>query len=125
MSISHKSWLMFSAAVLLTPGAAFAQSAQPVPSSADAKADNGGLEEIVVTAQQRGENLQKAAVPLSVVTGEELLKSGIIGVETLQKSVPALQVANGATGNFIFIRGVGSFSPRSSRARFIRAWAPM
>ncbi|WP_310533730.1 TonB-dependent receptor [Novosphingobium sp.] len=110
MSISHKSWLMFSAAVLLTPGAAFAQSAEPFPSSADAEADNDGLEEIVVTAQQRGENLQKAAVPLSVVTGEELLKSGIIGVETLQKSVPALQVANGATGNFIFIRGVGSFS---------------
>lgn len=69
-----------------------------------------GLQDIIVTAQQRGENLQKAAVPLSVVTGEELRDAGIVAVDTLQRNVPALQVGNGATGNIIFIRGVGSFS---------------
>jgi len=110
MSISRKAWLMYSAAVLLSPVAANAQEADPDTNSTEVAAENGGLEEIVVTAQQRGENLQKAAVPISVVTGEELLKAGIVGVGSLQKSVPALQVANGAVGNFIFIRGVGSFS---------------
>lgn len=78
--------------------------------AAQAGAPDGELGDIIVTAQQRGENLQKAALALSVVTGEELLSDGIVGIDTLQKNVPALQVASGATGNLIFIRGVGSFS---------------
>lgn len=108
MSISRKTWLLYSAAVLLSPVAAAAQESDPATNPS--AQDNEGLEEIVVTAQQRDENLQKAAVALSVVTGADLQKSGIVGVDTLQKSVPALQVANGSVGNFIFIRGVGSFS---------------
>ncbi|MEY2926533.1 MAG: hypothetical protein RL367_1010 [Pseudomonadota bacterium] len=105
MSVHSKTWLMLSAAALISPAMAVAQTPQK-----PAAADENGLEEIVVTAQQRGENLQKAAIPLSVVTGEDLRKSGIVSVDTLQKNVPAIQVANGAVGNFIFIRGVGSFS---------------
>lgn len=116
MSVSHKKWLMLSAAVLALPSQVNGQTATAAASppaqlaASDATDDEGELAEIVVTAQQRGENLQKAALAISVVTGEELLKSGIISVDTLQRSVPALQVANGSTGNFIFIRGVGSFS---------------
>jgi iron complex outermembrane recepter protein len=118
MSISHKTWFMLSAAVLLAPTAVWAQSQTPpttalqVSPSGTGDADNEqeGLTDIIVTAQQRDENLQKAALPLSVVTGAELLKAGIIGVESLQKNVPSIQVGNGSTGNFIFIRGVGSFS---------------
>jgi iron complex outermembrane recepter protein len=105
MSVHSKTWFMLSAAALITPSMAVAQTPQKA-----AVADENGLEEIIVTAQQRGENFQKAAVPLSVVTGAELQKAGIVSVDSLQKSVPALQVANGAVGNFIFIRGVGSFS---------------
>lgn len=110
MSNSRKAWLLLSAAALLSPAAAYAEAATDADKQAANEAEQGGLTEIVVTAQQRGENLQKAAVPLSVVTGEELVKSGIVGVETLQRTVPALQVANGSTGNIVFIRGVGSFS---------------
>jgi iron complex outermembrane recepter protein len=105
MSVHSKTWLMLSAAALAAPAMAEAQTV-----TTPAAAEENGLEEIIVTAQQRGENFQKAAVPLSVVTGEELQKTGIVSVDLLQKSVPALQVANGAVGNFIFIRGVGSFS---------------
>jgi iron complex outermembrane recepter protein len=110
MSVSRKISLMFSAAAVLSSAGAFAQSAPADATPPAEAASDGGLQEIVVTAQQRNENLQKAAVALSVVTGEELQKAGIVSVDTLQKSVPALQVANGAVGNFIFIRGVGSFS---------------
>ncbi|MEY2928094.1 MAG: hypothetical protein RL367_2571 [Pseudomonadota bacterium] len=105
MSVYSKTWLMLTVAALITPAMASAQT----PKKAAAP-EESGLAEIVVTAQQRGENLQKAAVALSVVTGEDLRKSGIVSVDSLQKNVPALQVANGAVGNFIFIRGVGSFS---------------
>lgn len=109
MTLSRKTGLLLSAAFML-PGAALAQTSATATDTAEAPADSIGLQEIVVTAQQRNENLQKAAVPLSVVTGEDLRASGIVGVDTLQKSVPALQVGSGATGNIIFIRGVGSFS---------------
>jgi iron complex outermembrane receptor protein len=120
MSVSRKTWLMISSAILMAPAAAQAQTPSTTsPQRPGQAAESGapqnageetGLAEIIVTAQQRGENLQKAAVPLSVVTGEELQKAGIVGVDTLQKTVPALQVGSGSTGNQIFIRGVGTFS---------------
>ena len=109
MLISRKAGLLLSVAILV-PGTAFAQASKQAANAPEADTGNAGLQEIVVTAQQRNENLQKAAVPLTVVTGEDLRATGTVGVETLQKSVPALQVGNGATGNIIFIRGVGSFS---------------
>lgn len=114
MKVLNKTILMLSAAMMISPAAAMAQQAPAAASDDAPSTDVGtseiGLAEIVVTAQQRGENLQKAAVPLSVVTGEDLVKAGIVGVDTLQKNVPALQVASASTGNLIFIRGVGSFS---------------
>ena len=113
MSVSRKTWFLLSAAVLMSPTVVVAQDSAPSTTSpqgsgsedADAADEQGGLTEIIVTAQQRGENLQKAAVPVSVVTGEDLRESGIVGVDTLQKNVPAVLVGNGSTGNAIFIRG--------------------
>ncbi len=78
--------------------------------AAQAPAEQGGLQEIVVTAQQRGENLQKAALPVAVVSGADLINSGIRGIESLGKLVPSIVVPGGSQGNLIFIRGVGNFS---------------
>ena len=58
------------------------------------RAENGGVEEIIVTAQKRAEPLQKAAVPVSVLTGEALTRSGVTQATELTKLVPALQVAD-------------------------------
>lgn len=70
-----------------------------------------GLEEIVVTAQRRAENLQKAAIPVSAVTGDLLITAGVADVTSLTKMVPALvvQPSVGTATNF-YIRGVGSFA---------------
>lgn len=56
-------------------------------------AEQSGLQDIIVTAQQRGENLQKAALAVAVVSGADILNSGTRGVETLSKLVPSLNVA--------------------------------
>ncbi|GLS98912.1 TonB-dependent receptor [Sphingobium jiangsuense] len=96
----------------IVPAPVLAQTAQPGGAGETGTVetgDNGGLVDIVVTAQQRGENLQRAAVPVSVVTGADLVKSGTTGLGALT-SVPALQVAAGGQGNLVFIRGVGNFS---------------
>ncbi|MEG3143150.1 TonB-dependent receptor [Sphingomonas sp. RT2P30] len=125
MSISRKTWLMLSAAALVSPTAAVAQAqsgtaasttspqgpAQVGQAEASEPAANGsGLQDIIVTAQQRGENLQKAAVPVAVVSGADLINSGVRGIDSLGKLVPSLIVAGSGQGNLIFIRGVGNFS---------------
>ncbi len=78
------------------------------PSSAPA-AQSGGLEEIVVTAQRRSESLQKAAVAISVVGGEDVQRMGISEPENLNKAVPGLAIGTGGPSSQIYLRGVGSY----------------
>jgi iron complex outermembrane recepter protein len=103
----------------LIAGPAFAQSnSSGTPSLPDTTAapdaeqsDTTGLEEIVVTAQRRSENLQRAAIAVSAVSGDSLLAAGVSDVNNLSKLVPAMVVAQspGSSINF-YIRGVGTFA---------------
>ena len=75
----------------------------------EAAADPGGLEEIIVTAQRREESLQRAAIPVSAVSGDELINASVSDTENLSKLVPSLviQPAGGSTMN-MYLRGVGT-----------------
>jgi iron complex outermembrane receptor protein len=67
------------------------------------------LEEIVVTAQKREENLQHAALAVSAVTGSTLDRVGVVDAAALTRVVPALQISSGfATSNVFYLRGVGN-----------------
>lgn len=69
------------------------------------------LGDIVVTAQRRAENLQRAAVAVDVVSAEGLLKNGITDPTALGSLVPALTVTSTAAGrSSFFVRGVGNFT---------------
>lgn len=69
------------------------------------------LEEVVVTAERREENLQRAAVAVSVLTPEQLLDAGVSKPQELTGLLPALQVAASATPiSVYYIRGVGNFT---------------
>ena len=87
-----------------TPGAVTAAEAADAPDQ-----PGRGLEDIVVTAQRRSENLQRAAVPVSAVSGDALISAGISETANLTKLVPSLvvQPAGGSTTNF-YLRGVGT-----------------
>ena len=52
--------------------------------------DTGALEEIVVTAQRRSENLQKVAVAVSAISADDLVTAGVTDTTSLTKLVPAL-----------------------------------
>ena len=65
---------------------------------------------IIVTARRRAEPLARAAVPVSVLSGKDLLETGTIYADRLNDRFPALTVQPTATGNLIFIRGVGNFT---------------
>lgn len=78
--------------------------------SADAAPGQEELGEIIVTAQRRSENLQRAAVAVSVVQGADLVAAGITQAGRLGELAPALTVQPSSTGNLIFLRGVGNFT---------------
>ncbi|OYX92241.1 MAG: TonB-dependent receptor, partial [Novosphingobium sp. 35-62-5] len=104
--------------VALLAGAAWAPQAaiaQTVANEAtQAESENTvGLGEIVVTAQRREESLQKAALAVTAVTGNQLIQSGITETSNLGKLVPSLVVQpTGGTTSF-FLRGVGTNSQNS------------
>lgn len=71
--------------------------------------DEGRLDEIVVTAQKRSENLQRAAISVSAVTAEALVDKGVSDVTQLSTMVPALQVgASYGGGSQFTLRGIGN-----------------
>jgi len=66
------------------------------------------LEEIVVTARRREENLQDVPVAVTGLGAEELERSGVHTITDLAQSVPSLQFGeSGSKTPAIFIRGIG------------------
>jgi iron complex outermembrane receptor protein len=68
------------------------------------------LDEVVVTAQKREENLQKVAVSVTALTSEALESKGIVQFTDLTHAVPSLTIvqASVATNSSIFLRGIGT-----------------
>ena len=75
---------------------------------ADAAATGEGLEEVIVTAQKRSEDVQKTAISIATVSGEEMAAQGKTSLDAALKDVAGVQVQGLAQGAQIFIRGVGS-----------------
>ena len=72
----------------------------------------GYLEEIIVTAQKRQQNIQDIPVAVTALSGEHLVEHGITDLFDLQQTAPGLivdQSQNATTANFS-IRGVGTSS---------------
>jgi len=91
-----------SALALAWGGAAHAQSADKPAAKDDTK-----VQEVVVTAERRGANLQTSAIAATVLTGNELTKKGVFNVDQLQFVSPSVTVSNFGQGNFFNIRGIG------------------
>ncbi len=90
---------------LLSAPAALAQTADPA-------ADDGGLTEIVVTAQRRSENLQNVPISIDVISGDKLaaINSGGGDIRALAGRVPSLNIESsfGRTFPRFYIRGLGN-----------------
>lgn len=90
-------------------GYARAQSEQPA-------AGNGQLEEIVVTAQKRSEDLQKTPVAVTALSGDALKDGAVTRTSDLNGLVPAVQLGTGfaGTGALVAIRGVTTNSTKAN-----------
>jgi len=82
------------AAMAIAAGsAARAQSAAPAASADDGQKRVAALDEIVVVARRREENIQTVPVAVTAVSGKTIEKAGVTSVGQLGQQVPALVIA--------------------------------
>lgn len=80
-------------------------------------AQSGALEEIIVTARKREENLQETPLAVTAMSGQQLNQLGLNDIRDLTRVVPNLTTVGGSAGVSAspFIRGVGA---RNTGANF-------
>jgi len=77
--------------------------------------NEGALQEIVVTAQKRAQNLNDVPITINTVNGAQLQSAGVVDVTQLAKVAPSFQVAEAYNGIPSFsLRGVNFISPQVS-----------
>lgn len=74
--------------------------------AASADASDYQLEEIVVTAERRAENIQKTPVSVSVISGEELAAQNRTHLDEILAGTAGVQLQQGPAGYIVNIRGV-------------------
>jgi iron complex outermembrane recepter protein len=127
MSIAFRGVLAGSAALALGLAQApvsFAQSATTSPpttastDSSGAADSSGALEEVVVTAEKRSEDVQKIPVAVATASGDELVRSGALQLRDLERAIPDVEIAPQGAAVTLMIRGVFSTdtSPGSENA---------
>jgi iron complex outermembrane receptor protein len=102
--VSRAQGAMLALSAVLPLGSAMAQEAAQAPA--------GQLQEVVVTAQRRSENIKDVPVSVTAVRGEKLdvLMSGGEDIRVLAAKIPSLNIesSNGRTFPRFYIRGYGN-----------------
>lgn len=89
---------------------AMAATAARAQDAAPAERDDGGvaLQEVVVTAQRRTENLQKVPISITALSADTLSQKGVVTTDDLTQVVPGLLWGRSTNFNQPAIRGVGT-----------------
>ncbi|MEP9403035.1 TonB-dependent receptor [Sphingomonas sp. VNH70] len=105
--------LLVGSALMAMP--AVAQETPPAtPAEAQSITEDQGDGDIVVTARRRAESVIDVPIAMSVVTGDQLTRTGAVDITALQDKTPnlTLQIARGSNSTLIaFSRGVGQQDP--------------
>jgi iron complex outermembrane receptor protein len=104
-AMSRSALVGFALATIVLSVPAVAQQAQSTDQTPDGKATQ--LQEVVVTAQKKTENLMDVPVPVSVINVQSLLDTGQLRLEDYYTQVPGLTVTPSAYGvPQLSIRGI-------------------
>ncbi len=88
--------------------AALAWSGQAQAQENGPAAEPVGLEEIVVTAQRREENLRDVPIAINAITASSLQNIGVADTSTLVQAVPSLNFTRSGPSGIFVIRGVST-----------------
>jgi len=103
MKVSLLCWICLA---FVIQSSAFAQQAPATPAGSEGAGT--GLQEIVVTATKRSEDVQNVPITITALSAAEMTGGGIRQLEDLTYVTPGLTVNNQTGGMTSFIRGVGS-----------------
>src|ERR1700691_575133 len=108
------------AAILSSSAGGFAAA----PTATDTStADTGGIQEIVVTAQRRTENIQDVPIAIQALTGETLQQLNVQTFDDYIKYLPNVTTAsNGPGQNEVFMRGLSAGSQASQGSGSTGLW---
>ena len=86
--------------------------AMPALAQQAAKADDGKVETVVITATKRLQPLQATAIAVSVISGNSLEESNLNNLQAVIAQVPTVNFRTNASNKdaALFIRGVGTIS---------------
>lgn len=96
---------------LLLASSCLAVMASPAVAQ-DAPQDDVGLEEIVVTAQKREQNLQTVPVAVTALSSEAIANNRLADFSDLTRAAPSLTITQttSSPNNSIILRGIGTFA---------------
>jgi iron complex outermembrane recepter protein len=84
--------------------------AQTQSAQTQAAAQEAGIEDIVVTAQKRSQNINDVGLTVTALGGDALAKRNIASLEDIANSVPSLTYTNTSDGTPVYtLRGVGFY----------------
>ena len=69
---------------------------------------SGQIEDIIVTAQKRTENLQNVPVSAQVISGAAIQDRNISSLQTLSQTTPGFISTGGSQADNVYIRGIGA-----------------
>src|SRR6185437_9957955 len=93
---------------LVAAGPAFGQNATDQPATAQAgDAITAPLQEIVVTAERRAENIQTTPISVVAVSGSDLQAASVVNINNITTVAPDVTIQSGNGSSAINIRGVG------------------
>lgn len=117
-SSNGRKWRVFVAAVAgYSAVPAFGQAA-----ATPAATDEPVLEEVVVTAQRRVENLQTVAIAATSISGDSLNDKAVARVSDLQYASPSLTVTDAGLTQSVNIRGIGLASGSPAAANGVATY---
>jgi len=99
---------LLAASATMAMATGFASVPALAQDAAPETAANTGLEEIVVTAQRRAENLQDVPIAVSAITANTLENTGVDTTRDLPQLIPSVQFTRSGPSGLFFVRGVGT-----------------
>jgi iron complex outermembrane recepter protein len=97
--------------ISIAVAAALAMTPSRAPAAAPADSGAGALQEIVVTARKREENLQDVPLSIDVFTKRDMQNLGITGFDDYAAKVPSISfISEGPGTQFFVMRGVSDGS---------------
>jgi outer membrane receptor protein involved in Fe transport len=92
--------------------------AAPADTASATAADAGGLQEVIVTANRRAENLQDVPITIQAMSGQQLTQLNVVGFNDLLKYTPNVTFSGNGPGPATSTCVVSAVSAReTSRSR--------